>query len=77
MKVGLVGLSDLADFNDSQAASKVEKAKAKLLSGEYGVFDGVLETNDGKKIGSEGSTLDDATIKGSINWYYRNVIVEK
>lgn len=77
MKVGLVGLSDLADFNDSQAASKVEEAKAKLLSGEYGVFDGVLETNDGKQIGSDGSTLDDATIKGSINWYYRNVIVEK
>jgi len=37
------------------------------------VFDGELETNTGSIIGNTGSTLDDATIKGGINWYYKNV----
>lgn len=37
------------------------------------MFDGELKTNTGEIIGSEGSTLDDATITGGINWYYENV----
>ena len=43
----------------------------------YQVFDGVLETNTGKKIGKKGETLDDATITGGIDWYYKNVEVIK
>ena len=51
--------------------------KNKMLTGEFNVFDGELETNTGEIIGEAGGTLDDATIKGGINWYYKNVeIVE-
>ena len=39
------------------------------------MFDGELKTNTGEVIGSEGNTLDDATITGGINWYYENVVV--
>ena len=42
----------------------------------FNVFDGVLETKDGKVVGTEGGTLDDATITGGINWYYKNVVVD-
>ena len=42
----------------------------------FNVFDGVIETNDGKTVGEEGKTLDDATITGGINWYYKNVVVK-
>lgn len=75
MAEGLVGITDLASFAADGTQEKVNKATAAILSGENNVFDGVLETNTGDTIGSEGSTLDDATITGGINWYYRNVVV--
>ena len=74
MTEGLVKLSDLADFNDPEAAAKIEEARQKMLDGTFNVFDGVIETNDGQKVGTEGGTLDDATIQGGIDWYYRNVV---
>ena len=75
MAEGLVGITNLAGFAADGTQEKVDKATAAILSGENNVFDGVLETNTGETIGSEGSTLDDATITGGINWYYRNVAV--
>lgn len=75
MAEGLVGITNLASFAADGTQEKVDEATAAILSGENNVFDGVLETNTGDTIGSEGSTLDDATITGGINWYYRNVVV--
>ena len=75
MAEGLVGITNLASFAADGTQEKVSEATAAILSGENNVFDGVLETNTGDTIGSEGSTLDDATITGGINWYYRNVVV--
>lgn len=75
MAEGLVGITNLAGFAADGTQEKVDKATAEILSGENNVFDGVLETNTGDTVGSEGSTLDDATITGGINWYYRNVEV--
>ena len=75
MAEGLVGITNLAGFAADGTQEKVDKANAAILSGENNVFDGVLETNTGDTVGSEGSTLDDATITGGINWYYRNVAV--
>ena len=37
--------------------------------------DAEIETNTGEIVGSQGSTLDDGTITGGINWYYKNVKV--
>lgn len=75
MQEGLFQLSDLADFNDEETGAKIEEAKQEILSGNFNVFDGILETNDGKTVGTQGGTLDDETITGNINWYYKNVIV--
>lgn len=75
MAEGLVGITNIASFAADGTQEKVDKATAAILSGENNVFDGVLETNTGDTIGSEGSTLDDATITSGINWYYRNVAV--
>ena len=77
MAEGLVGITDLASFAAEGTQQKVDEATAEILSGDNNVFDGVLETNTGKKIGKKGKTLDDATITGKINWYYRNVVVLK
>ena len=46
-----------------------------ILSGSNNVFDGEMKTNTGEVVGSAGSTLDDATITGAIDWYYENVVV--
>lgn len=77
MAEGLVEITDLASFAADGTQQKVDEATAEILSGQNNVFDGVLGTNTGKKIGQKGKTLDDATITGKINWYYRNVVVIK
>ena len=74
---GLVNITSLADFCAEGTQEKVDEMKNKMLTGEFNVFDGELETNTGEIIGEAGGTLDDATITGGINWYYKNVeIVE-
>lgn len=77
MAEGLVEITGLASFAADGTQQKVDEATAEILSGQNNVFDGVLETNTGKKIGQKGKTLDDTTITGKINWYYRNVVVIK
>ena len=75
MDESLVSLTSLSGLCEDGTAEKVNEAQQKILSGELGVFDGVLTTNDGGTVGEEGKTLDDATITGGINWYYQNVEV--
>ena len=68
-------ITDLADFCVEGTQKKVDAAKTEILSGACNVFDGVMETNTGDTVGEDGGTLDDATITGGINWYYKNVEV--
>ena len=75
MAEGLVGITNLASFAAEGPQEKVDEATAAILSGQSNVFDGVMTTNTGETIGQEGSTLDDATITGGINWYYHNVVI--
>jgi basic membrane protein A len=46
----------------------------RTFNGAFNVFDGELETNDGRVIGVKGKTLPDRVIIGDIHWYYRNVV---
>ena len=73
MKENLVSLTELSSLCESDTADKIKEAKENIISGKFGVFDGVLKTNTGKTVGTEGKTLDDASITGMINWYYHNV----
>lgn len=57
MAEGLVEITDLASFAADGTQQKVDEATAEILSGQNNVFDGVLETNTGKKIGQKGKTL--------------------
>lgn len=54
MAEGLVEITDLASFAADGTQQKVDEATAEILSGQNNVFDGVLETNTGKKIGQKG-----------------------
>lgn len=77
MKEGMV---DISPLNESIVApgtkEAVEKARATILDGTFNVFDGVIETNDGKTVGEAGKTLDDGTITGKINWYFKTVTLK-
>ncbi len=75
MNENLVGITELADFCVEGTADRVKEAKKRIMSGELGVFDGVIETNTGDMIGEAGKTLDDATITGAVNWYFKTVNV--
>ena len=75
MTEGLVEVTQLANFCAEGTQENVDEATAQILSGSFNVFDGVIETNDGSTVGEAGKTLDDATITGGINWYFKNVVV--
>ncbi len=75
MSESLIGLTDLSSLCEDGTSEKVLEMQQKILKGEFNVFDGVITTNDGTTVGEEGKTLDDATITGGINWYYKNVEV--
>lgn len=76
MKDGLVDITGLSDsLNDEETFTLIDDARAQILSGAFNVFDGVIETNTGDTVGKEGSTLDDSTITGGINWYFKTVSV--
>ena len=77
MAEGLVQVTDLAAFCSDGTQEKVNEAVEEILKGDNNVFDGIMETNTGETVGEEGSTLDDATITGGINWYYKNVVIVK
>lgn len=75
MAEGLVQVTDIADFAVEGTSERVMEEQKRIVSGEFNVFDGVMETNTGETVGTEGGTLDDATITGALNWYYKNVVV--
>lgn len=76
MKEGLVDITGLSDtLNDEETLKLIEEARTSILNGSFNVFDGEIETNTGAIIGKDGSTLDDNTITGGINWYFKTVSV--
>lgn len=76
MAEGLVDISQLSDLCAEGTKEAIDKARASILDGSFNIFDGVIETNDGSTVGEEGKTLDDATITGGINWYFKTVVVK-
>jgi basic membrane protein A len=75
MAEGVVELTNLSELVTDGTQEKVDEATASILDGSFHVFDGVMETNTGDKVGVEGGTLDDTTILSGIDWYYNNIFV--
>ncbi|GHV41700.1 BMP family ABC transporter substrate-binding protein [Spirochaetia bacterium] len=75
---GMVDISAIAGWLVVPGtAEAVEAARNRILREGFNVFDGVLETNDGKTVGKPGATLSDRDITENMNWYYRNIVEEK
>ena len=74
MKEGMIAISPINEGIAAEGtAEKIAEAEKSILDGTFNVFDGVIETNDGSTVGEEGKTLDDASITGGINWYFKTV----
>jgi len=72
---GMVDITPLAEqLTEPGMKEAVETARSRIENG-FNIFDNVMETNDERKIGTEGGTLSDGEITGGINWYYRNIEV--
>lgn len=76
MNEGLVTIAPLSDLCAEGTKEAVEAARTQITQDGFNVFDGVIETNDGSTVGAEGSTLSDGEITGSMNWYFKNVVVK-
>ena len=76
MADGLVNIAPLSDVCAEGTQEAIDEAAAKIESGEWDVFDGVIETNAGETVGVEGEHMADGDITGAMNWYYKNVIAE-
>jgi basic membrane protein A len=73
---GMVDISGFSEIAAPGTAETVEAERNRILREGFNVFDGLLETNDGRTIGAQGATLSDGEITGNMNWYYRNVLEE-
>lgn len=76
MSDGLVNIAPLSELCADGTKEKIEEARTKIVSGDWDVFDGVIETNDGKTVGTEGKHMSDADITGKMTWYFKNVTVK-
>jgi basic membrane protein A len=73
---GLVGLSPLnEELAAPGTAEAVAAAERRMKDEGFNVFDGVMETNDGRRIGKDGDAFTNVMIMRDITWYYRNVIL--
>jgi basic membrane protein A len=76
------GIVDLTPLNkkiswDEETVRMLEEERQRLELGVFDVFNGVMETNDGRSIGRVGENLSDEQIRNGIDWYYRNIMVIK
>ena len=73
------GMVDISPLNPALATPEMEKAvtgmKECIINGDFNIFEGEMETNDHRIVGSAGAALTDDEITGGINWYYRNIIL--
>jgi basic membrane protein A len=72
---GVVDLSPLSDiiFWEPETIRILEEERWRIETGVFQIFEGIMETNDGRLIGREGERLSDREIQFGIDWYYRNV----
>jgi len=73
---GMVDIAPLAPALKTGAMDDaIAEAKEAIKNGNNGIFDGEMNTNDGRIIGTPGGRLSSDEIAVGINWYYHNVII--
>ncbi|GHV39194.1 BMP family ABC transporter substrate-binding protein [Spirochaetia bacterium] len=73
---GMVDISSLSAIAAPGTEVIIAEERQRLTAGTFDVFEGELETNDGRRIGEAGKRFADSEILGGIDWYYRTVVEE-
>jgi basic membrane protein A len=75
IKDGIVDITPLSKniVIDPRIHPILEEERKRIESGQLNVFTGIMETNDGRRIGREGESLSDAEIHSGIDWHYHTV----
>jgi len=73
---GIIGLSPLNSnvYLEPEIIAFLESERRQIESGAIGVFEGIMETNSGRRVGRENERLSDSETQFGIDWYYRTVI---
>ena len=75
MADGLVAYSPLSDLCEEGTAEAIDAVQQKIMSGEWDVFTGPIEDNQGNVIVFAGEpSVDDSVIKGSMNYNVAGVV---
>jgi basic membrane protein A len=75
MKEGILSLAPIADFVPADVVSQVEDELARILAGEFDVFEGPITDNEGTLRVPEGATMSDEE-KLSFDWLVEGVVGE-
>jgi basic membrane protein A len=81
LKDGIVSITALSDTISWESSDRflelrniLEDERQRIESEVFKVFEGIMETNDGRFIGEEGRQLSDREIQFGIDWHYCTVI---
>ncbi|MDR2499930.1 MAG: BMP family ABC transporter substrate-binding protein [Treponema sp.] len=75
LREGMVGITPLApELAAPGTGERIAAERDRITGGSFDVFEGALETNDGRVIGEAGKRFPDRAILRDIHWYYRTVI---
>jgi basic membrane protein A len=73
---GIVDITPLAEHLIAPGTEEMVKTvRDQMIRGEFKVFEGVMETNEGQTVGTEGGVLSDQDITLGMHWYYRTITV--
>ena len=75
MAEGIMSLAPIGDFVPQEVKDLVEQEQARILSGEFDVFEGPINDNAGEIRVAEGETMSDGD-KLSFDWLVEGVIGE-
>jgi basic membrane protein A and related proteins len=75
MAEGILSLAPIADFVPQDVQDLVEEEQARILSGEFDVFEGPINDNRGELRVPAGETMDDGA-KLSFDWLVEGVTGE-
>jgi basic membrane protein A len=75
MADGLLSLAPIADFVPQEVKDLVEEEQARILSGEFDVFEGPINDNTGELKVPAGETMSDED-KLSFNWLVEGIVGE-
>jgi basic membrane protein A len=75
MSEGILSLAPIADFVPDDVKDLVEQEQARILSGEFDIFEGPIFDNEGELRVPEGQTMSDEE-KLSFDWLVDGVVGE-